>query len=48
MRKVVDEWTFTNPGIGNVERVMFYAVTAADDKTRREYLTTAYRLGKEF
>jgi hypothetical protein len=48
MRKVVEEWTFTNPGKGNVERVMFYAVTAANGETRREYLMTAYRLGKEF
>lgn len=48
VRKVVDEWTFTNTGIGNVEHVFLYAVNAADDNLRSEYLETAHRLGRQF
>jgi len=48
MNKSVDEWTFSNPGITNVQRVMFYGLNAADEATRKKHLETAYRLGKEF
>jgi NAD(P)H dehydrogenase (quinone) len=48
MNKAVDEWTFSNPGIANVQRVMFYGLNAADDETRKTHLETAYRLGKTF
>jgi NAD(P)H dehydrogenase (quinone) len=48
MTQSVDEWTFSNPGIANVGRVMFYAVNAADEATRRTYLDTARRLGRDF
>jgi NAD(P)H dehydrogenase (quinone) len=48
MHKSVDELTFSNPGIANVRRVMFYGLNAADEPTRMGHLETAYRLGKEF
>ncbi|UCE15364.1 MAG: NAD(P)H-dependent oxidoreductase [Candidatus Bathyarchaeota archaeon] len=35
-------------GIQNVDFVSFYAVPMVDDETRKKYLETAYRLGKEF
>jgi putative NADPH-quinone reductase len=47
MYKSVGEWTFSNPGIANVQRVMFYGLNAADEATRNTHLETAYRLGKE-
>lgn len=48
MNKAVDEWTFSNPGIPSVQRVMFYGLNAADEPTRKGYLDTAYRLGRDF
>jgi NAD(P)H dehydrogenase (quinone) len=48
VRKVLDEWTFTNTGIADVEHVFLYAVNAADENARKEYLEKAYRLGKDF
>lgn len=48
VRKVLDEWTFTNTGIGHVEHVFLYAVNAADESTRTDYLDSVYRLGKQF
>ena len=35
-------------GIQNVDQVSFYSLTTVDDETRKKYLDTAYRLGKEF
>ncbi len=35
-------------GIANVDHVTFYALTSVDDETRKKYLETAHRLGKEF
>jgi hypothetical protein len=35
-------------GVQEAEHVYFYAVLAAGDETRREYLRRAYRLGREF
>lgn len=46
--KAVDEWTFTNTGIGDVERVLLYALNAADEHLRLEYPEAAYRLGRQF
>lgn len=48
VRKLVDEWTFTNAGIANVEHVFLYAVNAADDRKREDYLREVSRLGREF
>ena len=48
MAKTVDQWTFSNPGIANVQRVMFYGLNAADEATRKKHLETAYRLGREY
>jgi NAD(P)H dehydrogenase (quinone) len=48
MCKVIDEYTFTYPGIKNVEHELFYAVHGADDDTRRAYLERARRLGRDF
>ena len=48
IERLVDDFGFRYPGIEQVEHVFFYAVMAADDETRREYLQQAYRLGHEF
>lgn len=48
MRKVIDEYTLTYPGIKTVEHALFYAVHGADDDTRRGYLERARGLGRHF
>jgi NAD(P)H dehydrogenase (quinone) len=48
MRKVIDEYTLTYPGIKTVEHELFYAVHGADDDTRRGYLERARGLGRNF
>jgi NAD(P)H dehydrogenase (quinone) len=48
MRRLMDEFAFTYPGIKRVEHVYFYAVHGADDATRQAYLERAYLLGREF
>jgi NAD(P)H dehydrogenase (quinone) len=48
IERLVDDFGFRYPGVEQVEHVYFYAVNAADEKTRREYLRQAYRLGHEF
>jgi NAD(P)H dehydrogenase (quinone) len=48
IERLVDDFGFRYPGIEQVEHVYFYAVMAADEATRREYLQQAYRLGHEF
>jgi NAD(P)H dehydrogenase (quinone) len=48
MKTLIDDFGFRYPGIKNVEHVYFYAVSAVDAATRREYLQQAYCLGKEF
>ena len=48
IERLVDDFGFRYPGIGQVEHVYFYAVGAVDEETRREYLQQAYRLGHEF
>jgi NAD(P)H dehydrogenase (quinone) len=48
IERLVDDFGFRYPGIGQVDHVYFYSVMAVDDATRREYLQQAYRLGHEF
>jgi putative NADPH-quinone reductase len=48
MRKVIDEYTLSYPGIKKVEHELFYAVHGADDDTRRGYLDRARALGRDF
>lgn len=48
MEKIMLDWGLRYPGIQQAEHVFFYRVLAVDDKTRKEYLESAYRLGKEF
>jgi NAD(P)H dehydrogenase (quinone) len=48
MRKVIDEYTLTYPGIKTVLHELFYAVHGADDETRRGYLERARGLGRNF
>jgi NAD(P)H dehydrogenase (quinone) len=48
MKVLIDDFGLRYPGIKQVEHVYFYAVTGADDETRRGYLDRAYRLGKDF
>ena len=48
IERLVDDFGFRYPGVEQVEHVYFYAVNAADEETRREYLRQAYRLGHEF
>jgi NAD(P)H dehydrogenase (quinone) len=48
MRKIVDEYTLTYPGIKNVQHELFYAIHGADDDTRRGYLDRARSLGRNF
>jgi NAD(P)H dehydrogenase (quinone) len=48
MRLLVDEFSLRFPGVQQVEHVYFYAVTMADEATRRRYLQRAYQLGREF
>jgi hypothetical protein len=48
IERLVDDFGFRYPGVEQVEHVYFYAVNAADEATRREYLHRAYRLGHEF
>ena len=48
IERLVDDFGFRYPGVEHVEHVYFYAVNAAGEETRREYLQQAYRLGHEF
>ncbi|HSO38658.1 MAG TPA: NAD(P)H-dependent oxidoreductase [Labilithrix sp.] len=48
MKRLVDEFALTYPGIKHVDHVYFHAVYGADDATRRSYLERAYRLGLDF
>jgi NAD(P)H dehydrogenase (quinone) len=48
MRKVIDEYTLSYPGIRKVQHELFYAVHGADDATRRRYLERARELGRSF
>jgi NAD(P)H dehydrogenase (quinone) len=48
MERIIDDWGLRYPGVKRVERVYFYRAAIADEPTRRGYLDTAYRLGREF
>jgi hypothetical protein len=48
MDTVLCDWGLEMAGVQEARHVYFYAVLAVGDETRREYLETAYRLGKEF
>jgi NAD(P)H dehydrogenase (quinone) len=48
MDTILCDWGLEMAGVQEAEHVYFYAVLAAGDETRREYLQTAYRLGREF
>jgi len=48
MERIIDDWGLRYPGVKRVEHVYFYRATIADEPTRRSYLDTAYRLGREF
>jgi NAD(P)H dehydrogenase (quinone) len=48
MDTILCDWGLRMAGVQEAEHVYFYAVNAVDDETRRDYLRTAYRLGKEF
>lgn len=48
MKRLIDEFTLSYPGIRTVEHVYFFAVNMADEKTLESYLERAYLLGKEF
>jgi NAD(P)H dehydrogenase (quinone) len=48
MKRLIDDFGFRYPGIGQVEHVYFYSVGAAGAEARRGYLQEAYRLGMEF
>jgi NAD(P)H dehydrogenase (quinone) len=48
MKKLIDEWSLLYPGVKTVEHVYFYAVHGADEATIKQYLDTAYQLGRQF
>jgi NAD(P)H dehydrogenase (quinone) len=48
MRRIIDEFTLTYPGIASVQHEYFYAVYGADNETRRRYLERARGLGRAF
>jgi NAD(P)H dehydrogenase (quinone) len=48
MDTILCDWGLKMAGVQKAEHVYFYAVLGVDDETRREYLRTAYRLGREF
>ncbi len=47
MKKVIIDLSLKMMGVQNAEQVFLYGVSAVDDETRKKYLKTAYRLGKE-
>lgn len=48
MDTVLCDWGLRMAGVKQARHVYFYAVVAADDAKRREYLEEAYRLGRGF
>lgn len=48
MRKTIDTWSLEYVGIPDVQHVFFHSIFGVSEKTLREYLQEAYRLGKEF
>lgn len=45
---VICDWGLKMAGVKQAEHVYLYAVVAADDAKRSEYLDQAYRLGRDF
>lgn len=45
---IICDWGLKMAGVKQAEHVYLYAVVAADDAKRREYLDRAYRLGRNF
>jgi NAD(P)H dehydrogenase (quinone) len=48
LKRLVDDFAFRYPGIKKVEHAYYYAVSGADENTRKGYLKQAYLLGKEY
>lgn len=48
MKKIICEYGFEYPGVGQADYVFFYRAFSVNDATREEYLRQAHRLGKEF
>lgn len=48
MKRLIDDFAFSYPGIKKVEHRYYYAVHGADDNVRKRYLQNAYLLGKEY
>jgi NAD(P)H dehydrogenase (quinone) len=48
LKRLVDDFAFRYPGIKKVEHAYYYAVSGADENTRKGYLKQAYVLGKEY
>jgi NAD(P)H dehydrogenase (quinone) len=48
MKRLIDDFAFRYPGIGKVEHTYYYAVSGADENTRKGYLQNAYLLGKNY
>ncbi len=48
MDTVISSWGLKMAGVKEAHHAYLYAVIAADDKKRREYLEEAYRLGRDF
>ena len=48
MDTVLCDWGLKMAGVKEAHHAYFYAVTAASDEQRQEYLQEAYRLGREF
>ena len=46
--KIIDDWSLKYPGIPEVEHIYLHSVASVSDEKRKEYLTEAFRLGKEF
>jgi NAD(P)H dehydrogenase (quinone) len=48
MDTILCDWGLKMAGVKEAEHVYFYAVVAADEGTRKEYLQRAYELGRDF
>jgi NAD(P)H dehydrogenase (quinone) len=48
MDTVICDWGLKMAGVKEAQHVYFYAVLAADEAKRREYLDEAYRLARDF
>lgn len=48
MDTILCDWCLKMAGVKEAQTVRFYAVVAADDATRQQYLEQAYALGRDF